>query len=149
MGTVNLAAVVVSSGAQLPCVVETRDASGACEIVVSVEGRSPLSAAGYDFEEALQGLRVRLESEGLHLLCNRFRRDAFVSPTSRQMSNGLSCYLVRSGRPVDPEQIVPCLDPAHTSDVVSASEAGSFIAQWKESAAAPALVRWFNRLVRR
>lgn len=85
--------------AELPCVVDTYDAPGACEIVVSVEGRGRLSAAGYDFEEALQGLRVRLESEGLHLLCNRFRRSAFVSSKSRQMSNGLSCYLVLSGDP--------------------------------------------------
>lgn len=96
-----------------------------------------------------QGLRVRLETEALHLLCNRFRRDSFVSSISRQMSNGLSCYLVLSGRPVDPEQIVPCLDPADASDVVSASEADSFIAKWKDSTAAPALVRWFNCLARR
>lgn len=149
MVTVNLAAVVVSSGAQLPCVVDTREAPVACEIVVWLEGRRPLSAAGYDFEEALQRLRFRLESEGLHLLCNRFRRDAFVSSMSRQMSNGLSCYLVLSGRPVDPERIVPCLDPADARDVVSAAEADNFITRWKEAAAAPALVRWFNRLSRR
>ncbi|WP_323101774.1 hypothetical protein [Intrasporangium sp. YIM S08009] len=147
--TVNLAAVEVSSGAHLSCVVDTREAPDACEIVVSVAGRGPVSAAGYDFEEALQGLRVRLESQGLRLLCNRFRRDAFISSLSRQMSNGLSCYLVLPGRPVDPKRIVPCLDPTAPGDVVSASEADNFIAKWKESTAAPALVRWFNRLGRR
>lgn len=55
---------------------------------MSVTGGGPVSAAGYDFDEALQGLRVRLESEGLRLLCNRFRRDAFLPSLSRQMSNG-------------------------------------------------------------
>jgi hypothetical protein len=68
---------------------------------------------------------------------------------SRQMSNGLSCYLVLSGRPVDLEPLFSCLDTADPRDRSLASEAANFIAKWKESAAAPALGRWFNRLSRR
>jgi hypothetical protein len=87
------------------------------------DGVGILTGEGYDFEEALQVLRTRLEYGGLLLLCNRFRRDALVTSLSRQMSDGLSCYLVKARVDLAPENLVECLGSADRSVVVRTGEA--------------------------
>jgi hypothetical protein len=131
MVQVDLVAVEFSSGWLLPCVVTTSESTESCEISVSLDESDVVQGHGYDFEEALKVLRAQLEARGLHLLCNRFRRDAYVTSLSRQMNRGLSCYLVVPRRPVDPAQIVACLGAASPSDVVSAEVAEAFIAKWR------------------
>ena len=128
---IDLIAVNVKSGQRLPCVVTTSESSESCQIVVSIDETAIASGQGYDFEQALQLLRTELENHGLHLLCNRYRRNAFVTSMSRQMSGGLRCYLVRPRRPVDSDQIVDCLGMADESDVVGLEAADAFIARWK------------------
>lgn len=128
---IDLTAVEVSSGRHVPCVVTTSESPESCQVAVSSDGAEIASGRGYDFEEALQGLRAELESHGLHLLCNRYRRNAFVTSLSRQMSGGLGCYLVAPRRPVGPERIVACLGAADESDVVSRAEGEAFIANWR------------------
>ena len=98
---------------------------------VSIEGEGFRTFRGYDFEDALQAARADFESLGRLLLVNRFRQDAFVSPMSRQMSNGLSCYLVEPRRSVDPSKLVNCLDPTDERSVVTEAEAREFIARWQ------------------
>ncbi|MFF4991009.1 hypothetical protein ACFY19_27765 [Streptosporangium saharense] len=102
-----------------------------CEVRLDLAGGPPLVVrSSNDFEDVLLRLRAELERQRLLLLCNRFRRDAFVSSMSRQMSDGLSCYLVTPHRPVSPEQLVDCLAPAPREAVVTAQEASKYIEEW-------------------
>jgi hypothetical protein len=104
---------------------------GACVVELSAEGSRQLEfASAVDFEEALSSLRLALEARGAILLCNRYRRNAFVSSLARQMTNGLGCYLVRRGRPVEPSQIVESLGPAPSDQVALAVDARAFVAEW-------------------
>jgi hypothetical protein len=106
------------------------------ERVLSVllpDGRSVIGSSSRDFEESLQLLRNELESNDLLLLCNRYRMNAFASSMSRQMSDGLACYIVDMGHPVDPEHIADALAPAPAETIVSADEANEYIAAWIES----------------
>lgn len=133
----DLLVLELSSDRLRPCVVTTSQAPDSfelpdsCQVTVSLEDAEVVSGRGYDFEEALQVLRGELESRGLHLLCNRFRRDAFVSSLGRQMSAGLGCYLVKPRRPLDSREVVDSLGPADRSDVVSAAQAAAFIERWR------------------
>lgn len=122
------------SGAIADCVVTHRRAGEERSIEVELRGPIRLRAtSSVDFEEALTDLRSELEQHGLLLLCNRYRIDAFASSMSRQMSDGLSCYIVEPGRPVDPSQLVDALAPAPRTEVVTAAVADRFVAQWIES----------------
>ncbi|MGV9303833.1 hypothetical protein ACWDLG_10720 [Nonomuraea sp. NPDC003727] len=115
----------------LPCQVTTQTDDETYELRLNCAGASPIKVrSSIDFEDALRQLRAELEQQNLLLLCNRFRRDAFVSSMSRQMSEGLSCYLVVTGEPVSPELLVESLGPAPRSDVVTADEASKFINEW-------------------
>ena len=145
-----LSVVEGSTGRVLPCVVESSSsADGSSSVLrLTADGLAELIGEGYDFEEAFQGLRARLEERGLLLLCNRFRRDAFVTSMSRQMSDGLACYLVRPRADLDPEQVVECLGPADRSAVGTTSEAEVFIANWKAWFGRPPLLRWIGRIFR-
>lgn len=147
---VELSVVEVSTGRVLPCVVEVSSSGNEASSVLrlTADGPTALTGEGYDFEEALQDLRAQLEDRDLLLLCNRFRRDAFVTSMSRQMSDGLSCYLVKPRVGVDPEQIVECLGPADQSVVATKNEAEAFIANWKAWFEKPALLRWIDRILR-
>ncbi len=145
-----LSVVEGSTGRVLPCVVEgsTSDDGSSSILRVTAEGLTALAGEGYDFEEALQVLRTSLEDRGLLLLCNRFWRDAFVTSMSRQMSDGLSCYLVRPKVHLDPEQVVECLGPADRLVVATIGEAEAFVSNWKAWFEKPALLRWFSRIFR-
>ena len=50
-----------------------------------------------DWEEATAFLRDELRSRGMRLGCNRFRKGAFTSGMCRSMSEGLMCYLPKTG----------------------------------------------------
>jgi hypothetical protein len=133
LAEVELIAVELSSGRRIPCLVTASELPESCQIAVATGEDDVLHGRGCDVEEALQNLRVELESRNWHLLCNRYRRDAFVTSMSRQMSGGLGCYLVKPRRPVSHRQIVHCLEPAGEAMVVSAQEAETFIAEWRRA----------------
>lgn len=115
-----------------PCVVTVQDTDDTCELRLDRENDSSLVfSSQMDFEEALIHLRQELERQHLLLLCNRYRRDAFVSSMARQMSNGLSCYLVKPRVPVSPDQLVDSLAPAPRQTVVLAEEGAKYIEEWK------------------
>ncbi|MFI6174485.1 hypothetical protein ACIA8R_02985 [Nonomuraea sp. NPDC051191] len=115
----------------LPCQVTTQTDGDTYELRLNRANASPIRVhSSIDFEDTLRQLRAELEQQNLLLLCNRYRRDAFVSSMSRQMSEGLSCYVVVAGEPVSPELLVESLGPAPRSDVVSAEEASKFIDEW-------------------
>jgi hypothetical protein len=115
----------------LPCQVTTRTDGERYELQLNRANASPIVIhSSIDFEDALRQLRAELEQQNLLLLCNRFRRNAFVSSMARQMSDGLGCYLVVTGEPVSPELIVESLAPAPREDVVLADEASKFINDW-------------------
>jgi hypothetical protein len=145
-----LSVVEVSTGRVLPCVVESSSSVDRSSSVLrlTADGLAELIGEGYDFEEAFQVLRTLLEERGLLLLCNRYRRNAFVTSMSRQMSDGLACYLVRPRAHLDPEQVVACLGPADRSAVGTIAEAEVVIANWKAWFQKPALFRWIDRIVR-
>ncbi|MDR8413069.1 hypothetical protein MTP10_30595 [Nonomuraea sp. 3-1Str] len=88
-----------------------------------------------DFEDCLVQLRRELERQHLLLLCNRYRRNAFVSSMARQMSGGLACYLVDLGVPADPATVVGSVDPAPSDEVAMAREQEKFIEEWITSCA--------------
>ncbi|MEV4174451.1 hypothetical protein [Nonomuraea sp. NPDC049709] len=68
------------------------------------------------------------------LSINRYRKDAFVSGMARQMSDGLSCYLVRMGRPVrPPRRVMGSLDAAPVRRVATRDEADAYVRRWIES----------------
>jgi hypothetical protein len=102
--------------------------------VYSRDGSKVAEAASQvDFEDALCDLRRSLEEDDLLLLCNRFRVDAFVSSMSRQMTDGLGCYIVEPQWAVDPSLLVDALAPAPRERVAAESEANEFISNWIES----------------
>lgn len=113
------------------CEIRTMEASDGALLQILIEGEAGRSYRGRDFEEVLQAVRVDFESVGRLLLVNRFRQDAFVSPMSRQMSNGLSCYLVEPRKAVDASMLVKCLELADERHVVIEAEAREFIAHWQ------------------
>ncbi|MER6580089.1 hypothetical protein [Nonomuraea sp. NPDC001023] len=128
-----LEAVNLADESRLPCVVTLRDIEDddICELRFDRENVPPLVfRSSVDFEETLMELRRELERQGLLLLCNRFRRNAFVSSMLRQMSTGLSCYLVSPGKPVDPDNVFDSLDPAPRETVVLAEEGAKYIDEW-------------------
>ena len=61
------------TGRVLPCVVESSSSGDGSSSVLhlTADGLTELIGEGYDFEEAFQILRARLEERGLLLLCNR------------------------------------------------------------------------------
>jgi len=121
----------IATGRIVPCEVVANQVDCACVVELSAEGSRQLEfASAVDFEEALSSLRLALEARGAILLCNRYRRNAFVSSLARQMTNGLGCYLVRRGRPVEPSQIVESLGPAPSDQVALAVDARAFVAEW-------------------
>lgn len=146
---VELYVVESATGHVLPCVVQGSSSGDESSLVLRLtdDHENELTGEGYDFEEALQVLRARLEHRGLLLLCNRFRFDALVTPLSRQMSDGLSCYLVRPRVDLDPGKLVECLGPADRSVVVTSSEAEAYIANWKAWFEKP-VRRWIGRIFR-
>jgi hypothetical protein len=91
------------------------------------------ATSAVDFEEALSALRTTLEQEDLLLACNRYRVDAFVSSMSRQMTDGLGCYIVEPNRPVDPSLLVDALAPTPPEKVSSRANADGFISRWVAS----------------
>jgi hypothetical protein len=138
--------VRLADGSVMPCQVTTQTDGETRELRLVRAGTSPVVVrSSIDFEDALEQLRAELERQGLLLLCNRFRRNAFVSSMSRQMTDGLSCYLVDAGKPVSPEVIVECLGPAPRKDVVLADEAARFIGRWIAGfKGGGAVSRWFR-----
>jgi hypothetical protein len=116
--------------ARLSCIVSTTTLDGAMSVSV-VSDSMFWSSTGSDFEEALVGLRLTLESDGLVLLCNRFRRNALTTPMCRQMSDGLSCYLVRPFESLNPDFVVDALGSADESDVCTLAESERFLEKWK------------------
>jgi hypothetical protein len=99
--------------------------------VTLVDGTQVAEATSpVDFEEALTALRATLDGKDLLLLCNRYRIDAFASSLSRQMSDGLACYIVERNRPVAPELTVESLAPAPPEKVSTRADADRFMADW-------------------
>src|SRR5262245_52283029 len=133
------------------CRVDTRRTRDRYAILLEGwHGRRETGESGVDFDGALVDLREKLERAGLRLLCNRFHRAAFVSPLARQLSDGLSCYLVSPGVLVRPAQLVPSLAPASADDVVSMGEGAAYIEDWYRtfahgSSRQPALARGGTR----
>ncbi|GGP13236.1 hypothetical protein LDL08_33075 [Nonomuraea glycinis] len=85
----------------LPCQVTAQNDDETYELRLNRAGASSIKVrSSIDFEDTLRQLRAELQQQNLLLLCNGFRRDAFVSSMSPQMSEGLSCYLVVTGEPV-------------------------------------------------
>lgn len=128
-----LEAVRLADESRLPCVVTLRalEDDEICELRFDRQNAPPLVfRSPVDFEDPLTELRQELERQGLLLLCNRFRRNAFVSSMARQMSTGLSCYLVTPGQPVDPGNLVDSLGPAPRETVVLAKEGARYIEEW-------------------
>ncbi|MEU4513763.1 hypothetical protein AB0G05_30050 [Nonomuraea wenchangensis] len=133
MSMYRLEAVRLADESRLPCVVTLRalDDDEICELRFDLQNAPPLVfRSPVDFEDPLTELRQELERQGLLLLCNRFRRNAFVSSMARQMSTGLSCYLVTLGQPVDPGNLFDSLGPAPREAVVLAKEGAKFIEEW-------------------
>jgi hypothetical protein len=128
-----LEAADLADESRLSCVVTLRDIEDGdvCELRFVRQNAPPLLyQSPTDFEDTLLELRRELERQGLLLLCNRFRRNAFVSSMARQMSTGLSCYLVSPGEPVDPDNVFASLGPAPRESVVLATEGAKYIHDW-------------------
>jgi hypothetical protein len=126
-------AIGLGSGISVPGAGIARkiDVGETYELRLTPANTSPIVIrSSLDFEDTLVQLRGELEGWDMLLLCNRFRRNAFVSSTTRQMSNGLACYLVIAGEPVSSELVVESLGAAPRKDVVLAEEASKFINEW-------------------
>ena len=139
-----------STGALSECEVEHHRAGDEFTIRLTMaDGRRLDVRSALDFEEALDRLRTLLEEQDLLLLCNRYRMDAFVTSMSRQMSDGLGCYIIRWRRPIDPSQVVSSLDPAPLEMVTSKADAAAFIATWIDGFGRfRAARRWLRRRFR-
>ncbi len=143
----DLSLLIIRDDMQLPCWVELSQVLG--EYRVLLQGAEiQATASGYDYEEALDGLRETLESQGVFLLCNRFRRNAMVTSMCRQMSDGLACYLVKPFKAVGPEYVVESLGSAPAQDVCSIAESESYLRKFKGWFALPWPLRHQVRLWR-
>jgi hypothetical protein len=143
----DLQLLVIRDDKQLPCLVELSEVLGECRLALQGEDIQA-TASGYDCEEALGSLREKLESQGAFLLCNRFRRNALVTSMSRQMSDGLACYLVKPFQAVGPEYVVDSLGSAQAQDVCSLAESQAFLRKFKEWFELPWPLRQIVRLYR-
>ena len=92
-----------------------------------------LHAHGYDREEAFQVLRSHLDSINRVVLCNRYRKDAFVTPMARQMSDGHACYLVKYFRHLDVERMADCFGHAPARLVSTRAENEAFLNRWRRT----------------
>lgn len=131
-----------NSGELNSCEIVTYASNSECLVELHMADATLMRRQGIDYEGALFGLREELDSSSILVLCNRFRRDAFTTSMSRQMSQGLKCYIVRPHRPVDPRKLVDCLAAAMRRDVVTAKESAQFIEQWKLRPPSSARLIW-------
>jgi hypothetical protein len=88
---------------------------------------------GVDIFEATLEIRRHLESEGLLLLCNGSRFDAYPSGMSRQMSSGRKLYLHQIGVPGRPGTVVDIFDEAPTDRVGTIARQDEYMAKWRNS----------------
>lgn len=122
-----------ATGRREKCAIAHEVSDGGYQLSLTSEALSCEVSSHFDFEESLQALWDKLEEHGLVLLINRYRRNAFVTHMSRDMSDGLGCYLVRMGRPVRPRQIVSSLAGAPKRTVGTRREAEEFGKRWLAS----------------
>ena len=123
--------VRMSGGIVEGCHVEWRREGVIAEIrVVADSGKEWAARTEVDFEETLLEIYGILESEGLLLACNRFRKNVVVTSMSRQFSDGLSCYEVRYGRGVSAKFLVQTLDAVDPHLAVPLSVNRRFLQRW-------------------
>lgn len=138
------------SGTSEQCeAVWSRTKAGAEIAVFRSSGQVVEVCSDRDFEDALHRLRCILEADGLVLACNRFRRDAFASSMSRQLSDGLRCYLVSYGRLADPHRIFDSFGSTDPLKVASVSANRAFVRRWIWSCQFTAPFIMFRELLRR
>ena len=97
---------------------------------VGFDGGDAVQYAGHDLEDCLLQARCDLESRGMILLIDRFKREAYVSSMSRQMTSGLCCYLVRPRTPLAKEFLVDSLGSCKVGEAVPEVENEKYIRSW-------------------
>jgi hypothetical protein len=92
--------------------------------------QGPLHLSGQDFFSCLRDLRLVLERQGIKVLCNGARIDAWVSGLASQMSAGGAVYLVKVGQPASPNDVVPLFGPTPAEFVGTVAEQRAYQEQW-------------------
>jgi hypothetical protein len=88
---------------------------------------------GVDMFDAVLAIRHRLEAEGLLLLCNGARIDAYPSSMSRQMSSGRKLYVHELGVPGHPSTVVDIFDEAPADRIGTIAQQDEYMVRWRNS----------------
>ena len=86
-----------------------------------------------DLFECLCKLRIFLERQGLKILCNGARIDAYPSPMSRDMSGGLKLYRLKMGERSKRSDLLRIFDRAEPSQVGTVDEQLTYYQNWLKS----------------
>ncbi|MDK2127048.1 hypothetical protein [Parachitinimonas caeni] len=104
-----------------------------CELKIKIEGLEHV-AIGKDFINCLNDLREHiLEPEEAFLMINACRKDFLSSRMARQMSNGLSGYLLEKGKQARMADLVSSLDFAEVGLLTTVNLQRQFHNEWIES----------------
>ena len=109
---------------------DTTEPTTPCFIEYQHPQRGSKRFSGQDFFSCLRDLRLLLEQEGIKVLCNGARVNAWVSGLASQMSRGGAVYLVKIGEPVGHNGVVPLFGPAEAESVGTVSEQLAFQEAW-------------------
>lgn len=92
-----------------------------------------LQFEGADIFDAMLRIRRRLEAEGLLLLCNGARIDAYPSGMSRQMSSGRKLYVHELGVPGRPSTVVDIFDESPRDRIGTITQQDEYMRRWRNS----------------
>jgi hypothetical protein len=82
-----------------------------CEITLEISGEPPLTSVGSDFFEAMNGVRLVLESKLRALLCQGCSQSVYPSQMLRQSSRGRRAYVLTMPRSSLKPQVVDIFSP--------------------------------------
>ena len=88
---------------------------------------------GVDLFDALNNLRLFLESEGWLLICTGSRIDAYPSGMSRQMSNGRKAYLHEMNVKPEKKSVVDIFTNAPLEKIGTINEQNKYMEEWRNS----------------
>lgn len=83
--------------------------------------------------QCLARMRELLEPQGVLVLCNGARRDAYSNSLSRNMGGGRKVFPVRPGEPFRYDDFLWTLGEAPLESVATLAEQARFLEEWRRS----------------
>jgi len=102
-------------------------------LVASYPDGPQLSVSGSDLFECLRSLNRKTEEQGIRVLCNGSRRDAWPSGMLRDMTGASKVYITSMGRTATPLDLVPIFGAASADLVGTVEEQDTYHNEWLRS----------------